>query len=75
MAPGLPITVKTMRQDLEGIISGYLFFQIGAQLTGAMGLLGLILAVVGVYSVVSYAAAQRMKLEFAWRWERCGTRS
>ena len=28
-------------------------------MSGAMGLLGLILAVVGVYSVVSYAAAQR----------------
>ena len=28
-------------------------------MTGTMGLLGLILAVVGVYSVVSYAAAQR----------------
>lgn len=58
MAPGLPITVKTMVQELQGI-NGYLFFHIGAQLSGIMGLLGLILAIVGVYSVVSYAAAQR----------------
>jgi predicted permease len=58
MAPGLPVTVKTMEQDLEGL-NGYLFFKLGAQLSGAMGLLGLLLAVVGVYSVVSYAAAQR----------------
>jgi len=58
MVPGLPITVKTMEQDLQGL-NGYLFFKLGAQLTGTMGLLGLILAVVGVYSVVSYAAAQR----------------
>ena len=36
-----------------------LFFRLAAQLTGTMGLLGLILAVVGVYSVVSYTAAQR----------------
>jgi putative ABC transport system permease protein len=36
-----------------------LFFRLGAQLSGTMGLLGLSLAVVGVYSVVSYAAAQR----------------
>jgi putative ABC transport system permease protein len=36
-----------------------LFFRLGAQLSGTMGLLGLVLAVVGVYSVVSYAAAQR----------------
>ena len=36
-----------------------MFFRLGAQLSGTMGLLGLALAVVGVYSVVSYAAAQR----------------
>ena len=36
-----------------------MFFRLGAQLTGTMGLLGLILAVVGVYSVASYAAVQR----------------
>jgi putative ABC transport system permease protein len=47
-----------MEQDLQGI-NGYLFFRLGAQLSGTMGLLGLSLAVVGVYSVVSYAAAQR----------------
>jgi putative ABC transport system permease protein len=58
LAPGLAVTVKTMEQDLQGI-NGYLFYRLGAQLSGAMGLLGLSLAVVGVYSVVSYAAAQR----------------
>ncbi len=58
LAPGLAITVKTMEQELQGL-NGYMFFRLGAQLTGTMGLLGLILAVVGVYSVVAYAAAQR----------------
>ncbi len=59
IAPTLPMAgVRTLKQDLEGI-NGYLFFQLGAQLTAAMGILGLILAVVGVYSVVSYAAVQR----------------
>ena len=59
LAPGLPISgMRTLRADLEGI-NGYLFFRLGAQLTTAIGLLGLILAVVGVYSVVSYAAVQR----------------
>jgi len=58
LAPGLAVTVKTMEQDLQGL-NGYLFYRLGAQLSGAMGLLGLILAVVGVYSVVSYAATQR----------------
>lgn len=58
LAPGAAISVKTMEQDLQGL-NGYLFFRLGAQLTGALGVLGLILAIVGVYSVVSYAAAQR----------------
>jgi predicted permease len=59
LAPTLPLAgVKTLKQELEGI-NGYLFFHLGAQLTATMGVLGLILAVVGVYSVVSYAAVQR----------------
>jgi predicted permease len=59
LAPALSSSgVQTLQQDLEGL-NGYLFFHLGAQLTTAMGILGLILAVVGVYSVVSYAAAQR----------------
>jgi macrolide transport system ATP-binding/permease protein len=59
LAPGIPISqVQTMTQALQGV-NGLFFFRFGAQLTGTMGLLGLVLAVVGVYSVVSYAAAQR----------------
>jgi len=59
LAPDVPISqVQTMTQALQGV-NGFFFFRFGAQLTGTMGLLGLILAVVGVYSVVSYAAAQR----------------
>jgi predicted permease len=58
LAPGLPVSVKTMDQDLQGL-NGYLFFKLGAQLSGTLGILGLILAMVGVYSVVSYTASQR----------------
>lgn len=59
LAPGIPISqMQTMTQALQGI-NGFFFFRFGVQLTGTMGLLALILAVVGVYSVVSYAAAQR----------------
>jgi predicted permease len=59
LAPGVPISqVQTLAQALQGV-NGFFFFRFGAQLTATMGLLGLVLAVVGVYSVVSYTAAQR----------------
>src|SRR5690242_15680193 len=47
-----------MNEALQGA-NGFFLFRFGAQLTTTMGLLGLVLAVVGIYSVVSYAAAQR----------------
>jgi predicted permease len=59
LAPTVTVSqVQTLSRALDGI-NGFFFFRFGAQLSGTMGLLGLILAVVGVYSVVSYAAAQR----------------
>jgi predicted permease len=50
--------IQTMEESLDGTL-GYFLFRLGASLAAAMGLLGLLLAVVGVYGVVSYAAAQR----------------
>ena len=59
VVPDVPIAeVKTMNEALQGG-NGFFLFRFGAQLTATMGLLGLILAVVGIYSVVSYAAMQR----------------
>ncbi len=59
LAPTLPVLqLQTMNEALQGV-NGFLLFRLGAQLTAAMGVLGLILAVVGVYSVTSYAASQR----------------
>jgi macrolide transport system ATP-binding/permease protein len=60
LAPGLPVfDVLTMRQALEG--SGFYTFRLGAYMAAALGLLGLILAVVGVYGVISYSTSLRTR--------------
>ena len=59
LAPELPVfDVKTMTEALN-TLNGMLIFRIGAALAAAMGFLGLILAVIGVYGVISYAASQK----------------
>ncbi|MFZ0738524.1 MAG: ABC transporter permease [Candidatus Acidiferrales bacterium] len=59
LAPNLPVfDVQSMTTALQGG-NGFFLYRFGAELTTAMGLLGLVLAVVGVYGVVSYAATQR----------------
>ena len=60
LAPQLPIfQVQSMRQGLY-TLNGLLLFQIGASLAAIMGGLGLVLAVIGLYGVVSYAAGRRV---------------
>ena len=49
-----------MNQSLAGIF-GYLIFRVGAIQAGGMGLLGLMLALVGVYGVVSFGASLRTR--------------
>ena len=60
LAPGLPVrNSATMEQLLD--LSQLFNFRLGVYLAGGAGLLGLFIAVVGVYGVVSYAATQRTR--------------
>lgn len=59
--PELPMyDVRSMREHLR-LGFAFIFLHIGAALALAFGLLGLAEAVVGLYGVVSYAAAQRTR--------------
>ena len=59
LAPELPIFLsQTMDQALQGA-NGFFFFRLASTMTGALGFLGLALALVGVYGVISYVASQR----------------
>ncbi|MGH9477309.1 MAG: ADOP family duplicated permease [Terriglobales bacterium] len=59
IAPKVPLgIVQPMPAAVNGI-NGLWLFRLGARLATALGLLGLFLAVIGVYGVVAYAAAQR----------------
>jgi len=59
--PDMPVAEpKTMRQTIDGGL-GFLLFRVGAMQAGALGILGLIVASVGVYGVLSYSASQRAR--------------
>ena len=59
MTPNLPVfEVKTLHQALYSP-NGLLLFEVVATLAGIMGTLGMLLAIVGVYGVLSYVVSQR----------------
>jgi predicted permease len=61
LAPDLPIAdLQTMQQSLAGLF-GFLIFRVGSIQAGGMGILGLMLALIGVYGVVSFGASLRTR--------------
>jgi predicted permease len=59
LAPTMPVfDVQTMIGAMD-TLNGFMLFELGAGLAAALGILGLVLAIVGVYGVVSYGATQR----------------
>jgi predicted permease len=61
-APGLvPFEVQTMNDTLDAAIDGLLLPRLGSWFGALFALLGLVLAVVGLYGVVSFGVGQRTR--------------
>ena len=58
LAPTMPTHAISMTEALNGL-NGLFLFRLGAVLTGVLGGVGLLLAIIGVYGVMSYAVSQR----------------
>lgn len=61
LAPGLPVAdFKRLEEVVSGSL-GFALFGVAATQSGLLGALGLVLAIVGVYGLVSFKTAQRSR--------------
>jgi putative ABC transport system permease protein len=62
MDPDLPpYNVRTVEDHIQGSVFGLMPMRVAASMAGVQGLIGLCLAVMGLYAVVSYAVARRTR--------------
>jgi predicted permease len=60
--PDLPVfNVRTMEAHLRTSVFGLLPFRMGATMAAVQGAIGMLLAIMGLYAVVSYAVARRTR--------------
>lgn len=60
--PHLPVfDVRTMRDHVRDSVFGLMPLRLGASMAGVQGAIGLLLAVMGLYAVVSYTVARRTR--------------
>ncbi len=57
----MPVSEAIMMEKAFDGVTGFYSFRLGAYISAIMGLVGLALAIVGVFGVVSYAARQRTR--------------
>ena len=58
LMPGLAVMLMTMQDSLQSA-NGFFIFHLASDIAGAMALIGFIVALVGVYGLISYSAAGR----------------
>jgi predicted permease len=62
MDPDLPVfNVRTMERHIQDSVFGLMPLRMGATMASVLGLIGLFLAVMGLYAVVSYGVARRTR--------------
>jgi predicted permease len=62
MDPDLPVyNVRTMAEHVRDSVFGLMPLRMGAAMAGAQGAIGLLLAVMGLYAVVSFAVTRRTR--------------